>query len=100
MRTHDQKWLIKNALFSCCNEDCKVTQSFHYGELAVAPTGAVICEMCWEYNNSGTRWFDLPKFDPFGIEQEAGITARSLRLLVHILVAAIRALKRPQDGEN
>jgi hypothetical protein len=122
MRTHDQKWLIENALFSCCDEGCRQEQSFHYGELAISPVGEVVCETCWGWNNAGEedapRWFDLPKFNPFGIDQEAEITRLKAEAQTaweagrdaaaeeiheqmalsdeeHIIVAAIRALKRP-----
>jgi hypothetical protein len=75
MRTHNQKWLIENALFGCCVDVCREEQSFHYGELAIAPDGNIICECCWEEKTAGKdeapRWSELRKFNPFGNEMEA-----------------------------
>jgi hypothetical protein len=73
MRTHSQKWLIENALFSCCIDGCKEEQSFHPDQLAIAPDGNIICESCWGDETAGKEdapsWRELTKFHPFGDEE-------------------------------
>lgn len=67
-RTHDQKWLEANAMFSCQINECREEVSYHAQDLRLHPEGGVICESCYDFECNGTTpdWSDLKDFNPFG----------------------------------
>jgi hypothetical protein len=67
-RTHDQAWLIDNALFGCCNIYCASETSYPANFLHISPNGEPICENCWheETTDNIPRWNELKIFNPFG----------------------------------
>jgi hypothetical protein len=68
-RTHNQEWLLKNALFGCCNSDCACEVSYHASDLRLTHEGEPICVNCWnesESNGISPHWNMLKDFNPFG----------------------------------